>query len=71
MAAMTAATNVRAMRPYHRVAPSPTHPGRWLVVHTVPGTHTVAADEDCPSQAAALRRTAQLEAQRIHAATAP
>lgn len=39
--------------------------GRWLVCHRVPGTRdTLAIDADCPSQAAAERECAWLEAER-------
>lgn len=50
--------------PYYRTRPSPTHPGRWLVVHTVPGTHVESIDDDCPTLASAEKAAAWREAER-------
>lgn len=51
---------------YFRTRPTPE--GRWLVVHTVPGTTVEHADEDCPTLVAAEKAAAWLEAERAMSA---
>lgn len=56
---MTGATATPTATPiagtlWHYAVPSRTHPGRWLVVHRVPGTDWWTSIIDCPTEAAAL-----------------
>ena len=58
-----------AASPYYRIQRHPVELGRWLVVHTLPGLDgAVTVDADCPTQAAAEREAAWLEAERTRAA---
>lgn len=70
---MTAATPraaaITLVQAYYSVRPCPQTPGRWLVVHRVPGTmDTWASDASCPTYQAAAREAAWLEAERSMAA---
>ena len=56
------------MQPHYRIHPSPSDPSRWLVVHPVADGQTLAVVDDCPTQAAAEKAAAWLEAERTQAA---